>query len=136
MSVSRRWVISFIMLTHLISPSATLAQSLDTVRSALLSAYQQANTSEVSIKGAIGTLLGETVYFVDETGRYKVKLDAGRDVRRKIESCELNLFDSGGSKCQISGKAEVAVDLNDNNFGDGYEIELILFSVETLDIRN
>ncbi len=95
-----------------------------------------ANGQEILVDGAIGTMFGETVYFVDQTGRYKILLDAGRDFRRKIEGCELELFDPSSSKCKVLGKAEVRVDLDDDNVADGVEISLILFAVESFERKD
>lgn len=97
---------------------------------ALRKFYQSVNGKEIKIDGAIGSLFGDQLYFVDGSGKYKIELDAGRDVRRKIEGCEIELFYATQSPCQIVGMVELAIAAEDEDAGDGFEIGMILYSVE------
>lgn len=102
---------------------------------ALRNIYQIINLQEIRVKGAIGSLIGDQLYFVDDTGRYKVELDAGRDIRRQIDGCEIAIFGPKESLCQLSGMAEIAIDTEDDNIGDGFEISLILYRVDSFERR-
>jgi len=106
----------------------------DSVVQAVSEAYQALDGQEVRIDGAIGEFVGGLLYFIDETGRYSIKLDAGRDVRRRIEGCTLNMFDAASSPCQVIGMAEISIDADDDNVGDGVEIGLVLYDVESLEV--
>jgi len=107
-------------------------QNTDDLKKHLLAANTQANGQEIQIEGAIGTLFGETLYFVDTTGRYEILLDAGREIRREVEACEL-AYDTASSPCQIKGKAEIQIEDDDSDIADGIEVKLILFAVDSFD---
>jgi len=77
----------------------------------------------------LGTFITEDLTFVDNTGSYDVKLDAGREARRSLEGCEVNPFDWKLSDCIISGRAELTVDFPNSSVSDGYEIDLIIFEM-------
>ena len=104
-------------------------QSSDALASAIVSSYEALDGSEFEVSGAIGAMFGDTLFFVDQTGRYEIVLDAGRTVRRQIEGCELQMFDADDSECQLTGMVEVSVDFDDDNKGDGLEVRYILFEV-------
>lgn len=119
----------------------TLAISQDDVKDVnelnltLRTVYESLQGKEISIDGVIGTSFGDQIYFADITGSYKVSLDAGREVRRKIEGCEVNIFDREKSLCKISGMAEIKVENDDDNIADGIEIGLILYQVDSFEKR-
>jgi len=119
------------LLSSLATPSiAQETVGTDTIRDAVVTAYQSVDRKEVRVSGVIGTTFGDILYFADGTGRYKVKLDAGRDFRRQTEGCEILLFDTLKSPCKFTGMAEVAFDSEDDNIADGIEMTLILYRVE------
>ncbi len=105
------------------------ADMAETVREA----YRVLDGQEVRVEGAVGMFAGRLLYFVDETGRYSLKLDAGRDIRRQIEACEVNPYDFANSPCQVVGMAEVSAGVDDDDVADGINIELVLYSVESLE---
>ena len=108
------------------------AQNAGAIAEAVRDAYRALNGQEVRIEGSIGTYIADLIYFADDNGRYPVKLDAGREVRRRIEECELNVYDPSSSWCKVVGMAEISVDLEDNNLGDGIGISFVLYEVESL----
>ncbi|WP_156945896.1 hypothetical protein [Roseicyclus elongatus] len=115
-----------------ISSSQEVLSGTPALEAAVSAFYEGLNGSETQISGAIGTLFGgDRIYFADGTGRYRILLDAGRNVRRDIEGCELELFETLQSPCQIEGTVELSIDDEDDNLADGIEIEMILFSVES-----
>ena len=121
-------------MTQTSAQEAAIVQSTDDLKKLLLGVNEKANGQEIQIRGAIGTLFGETIYFADGTGRYKISLDAGREIRRQVENCKLEMFDTVKSKCQIRGNAEIQIEKDDTDIADGIEIKLILFAVDSFEI--
>jgi len=103
--------------------------------SALGDLFQSLDRKEIRVEGAIGVFVAEVLYFADSTGRYEVELDAGRDIRRQIEGCKLNMFSLEKSPCFVTGMAEISIDLEDDNLGDGTTIKLILYQVDSFENR-
>ena len=103
------------------------------MRDGMIRVYEELlDEEEVDIEGAIGTFITDNLTFVDATGSYDVKLDAGRQVRRNIEGCEVNPFAWEQSNCIIKGRAEIEVDLDDSSLADGFEVNLIIFEVSDI----
>ena len=121
----------------MLAPPQVSAQSLQEVKDSLTLAYRDIHEQEIPIRGAIGTVYGDTLYFMDSTGHYPIVLDAGRAARRSLEGCEINPFlDADRNPCQISGMAEIEVDWKDSeNLADGFKTQLIVFEL-TLDKLN
>ena len=109
-------------------------QNTNRMDDGLRNVYRALNGQEIEVDGAIGSLFGgDQLYFADGTGRYETDLDAGRDVRRQIEGCELKLMNPETSPCKVVGMAEASTDDDDENIGDGLEIRLILYRVDTFE---
>ena len=121
----------------LMSPIYVAAQAsikdMSELDTTLREMYEGLDGQEIRIDGVIGTLIGDQIYFADSTGRFKVELDAGRDVRRSIEGCKVNMFQLEKSTCNVVGMAEISVDDGDDNAGDGFEIGLILYQVDSFE---
>ena len=54
-------------------------------------------------------------------------------MRRSVDGCEINMFQLEKSTCKVIGMVELSVDDADDNVGDGIEIELILYQVDSLE---
>lgn len=78
--------------------SQEIVSTLPELFDGLKAFYSEVEGYEMPIDGAIGTFVGDQLYYRDSTGSYRVLLDAGRTVRRELEGCEVNLFlDAGQS---------------------------------------
>ena len=86
------------------------------------------NGKTVTMKGAIGTLLSDELFFKNEDGQFSVQFDAGRAARKKVEGCELEWFDWAKSKCLFEVDAEIVVD-EPFSFADGGKIKLIVYDI-------
>lgn len=82
----------------------------------------------VTMNGAIGTMIGDTLYFKNDHGQFKVQFDAGRNARKLIEGCELEWFGWANSDCIVEVDAEIEIDTA-YDFADGGEIKLIVYEV-------
>lgn len=49
-----------------------------------------------------------------------------------MKDCKINMFQLEKSTCNVVGMAEISVDDADDNAGDGFEIGLILYQVDSL----
>lgn len=115
--------------TLILVPTALSAQGTDELDGKIRDFYSDVDGKEVSIKGAIGTFISDTLKFGDTSGIYDVIFDAGRNARKSIEGCEINLFSLQASNCFIEGKAEIVVDWNEGDPGDGYPIKLSIYEM-------
>lgn len=82
----------------------------------------------VTMRGAIGTMIGDTLYFKNDHGQFAVQFDAGRNARKSIEGCELEWFGWANSDCIVEVDAEIAIETA-YDFADGGEIKLIVYEV-------
>lgn len=92
--------------------------------------YEILDGQEIPIEGAVGTAFGGALYFVDDFGTYQMTLDAGREVRKQLEGCTVNLFVPELSNCRGVGMAEVQADWKDMSVSKGVEIGLIVYELE------
>lgn len=92
--------------------------------------YQILDGQEIPVEGAVGTTFGEALYLVDQHGRYRVTLDAGRQVRKQLEGCKVNPFVPDQSNCRGVGMAEVRADWEGLSLSEGVAIELIVYELE------
>ena len=80
------------------------------------------------MKGAIGTFIGDSLYFKNDHGRFEVQFDAGRNARKSIEGCELEWFGWANSKCIVEVDAELVVE-EVYSFAEGGEVSLIVYAL-------
>jgi len=122
-----------VLTTVLFSSTATLAQNTQTteveeiVRD-ISAAYTSLNGKTITLRGAIGTLFGDSIYFANANGRFEVQFDAGRTARKKIANCELNMFDWQRSDCTVEVDAEILIK-EPFSFAEGTEVTLIVYEV-------
>lgn len=90
--------------------------------------HAQLDGKTATLSGGLGTLIGDTIYFQSDLGRFQVQFDAGREARRLIEGCEISLFGNVESRCVFEVDAELRVS-ESYNLADGGEIELIVYNV-------
>ena len=121
------------ILCGLIFGSAASAQDTDTTE--VMAAVEQMTKIHASLqgktitmRGAIGTLFGDSLYFKNDHGQFAVQFDAGRSARKSIEGCELELFGWANSDCIVEVDAEIAVE-KAYGFADGGEVKLIVYNV-------
>lgn len=77
--------------------NSAVAQDTDTVEVREMLAHMQELHSSlhgmtITMTGAIGTTIGDLLYFKNDDGRFQVQFDAGRSARKSIEGCELEWF--------------------------------------------
>lgn len=82
----------------------------------------------LTIRGAIGTLIGDALYLKNDMGQFDVQFDAGRNARRKVENCELEWFGWENSECIFEFDAEIAIE-EPYDFAKGGELKLIIYEV-------
>ncbi len=82
----------------------------------------------VTMRGAIGTLIGDNLYFKNDQGRFSVQFDAGRNARKSIDGCELEWFGWANSDCIVEVDAEIAIE-EVYDFADGGQVKLIVYDV-------
>lgn len=92
--------------------------------------YGAFDKQEIPIDGYIGSLIGDTLYFQDQNGKYKVTLDAGRAIRKEISDCEIDWFSLAKSNCSATGMAEVKVIWDKADLSSGMKIELIIYELQ------
>jgi len=124
--------IAFSALMALMSTTA-VAQDTDTTE--VMGAVEQMAKLHASLKGktvtmngAIGTLVSDTLYFKNDHGQFQVQFDAGRSARKLIEGCELEWFGWANSDCIVEVDAEVEIETA-FTFAEGGEIKLIVYEV-------
>jgi hypothetical protein len=105
------------------------AETTISVENRMKIVYRGINGSEVELKGAIGTFITDQIKYADNSGVYDVLLDAGRDARKSIEGCEIQLFAPEKSPCQIIGKGELVIDLDDGNLGSGFGVKISIYEL-------
>ena len=71
--------------------------------------HQSLAEKTVTLKGALGTFVGDDIYFKNDNGMFEVQFDAGRMARKKIDGCQLNWFDWSKSKCLFEVDAEISI---------------------------
>lgn len=91
-------------------------------------AHSAFNGMSVTLEGGLGTIIGDTIYFQNELGRFPVQFDAGREARRKIEGCEISLFGNAPSRCIFEVDAELLV-TSEYTLSEGGRITLIVYNV-------
>lgn len=94
--------------------------------------YQILDGQEIPVEGAVGTTFGDVLYLVDQHGRYRVTLDAGREVRKQLEGCQVNPFVRDQSNCRGVGMAEVHADWENLSVSKGVAIELIVYELKVI----
>lgn len=90
--------------------------------------YRELDGTELTSRGAIGTMIGENLYFKNELGQFQVIFDAGREARRAIEGCELEWFGWQNSDCIVEIDAEISID-DTFEFSQGVQPKLIIFGI-------
>jgi hypothetical protein len=130
---------SFNMLYSLLfacSATAVTAQDTDTDTATVIQIVEEMaelhaslNGKTVKMRGAIGTLFGEALYFKNDDGQFSVQFDAGRNARKTIEGCELEFFGWANSNCIVDIEAEITIETV-YDFADGGEIKLIIYDVQ------
>ena len=113
--------------------NSAVAQDTDTVEVREMLAHMQELHSSlhgmtITMTGAIGTTIGDLLYFKNDDGRFQVQFDAGSSARKSIEGCELEWFGWANSNCIVEVDAEIAV-TTEYNFADGGAIKLIVYEV-------
>ena len=116
------------------SATAVTAQDTDTATvmqtvEEMAELHASLNGKTVKMRGAIGTLIGETLYFKNDDGQFAVQFDAGRNARKTIEGCELEWFGWANSNCIVDIEAEITIE-KVYDFADGGEIKLIVYDVQ------
>ena len=82
----------------------------------------------ITMRGAIGTLIGDSLYFKNDHGQFAVQFDAGRNARKSIGGCKLEWFGWANSDCIVEVDAEIAIK-EAYTFADGGEVKLIVYDV-------
>lgn len=87
----------------------------------------------IDVTGALGTLIGDTLYFRSADGLLsddliEVQFDAGREARRLVEGCSITLFGNADPRCVFDVEAELDV-IEPYNLPDGGRIRLIILDV-------
>ena len=80
------------------------------------------------MKGALGTFVGEAIYFKNDNGMFEVQFDAGRAARKKIEGCQLDWFVWSKSKCLFDVDAEISIS-EAFSLAEGGKITLIIYDI-------
>ena len=115
--------------SHLANAEETnTAEVLDTV-SQISALYSSLEGKTISMTGAIGTLISDTLYLKNDDGKFKVQFDAGRAARKQIAGCELEFFGWANSDCIVDVDAEIMIE-DKFSLADGVEITLIVYELE------
>jgi len=109
--------------------SETQTEVVNGIVAQIESLHASLNGKTITATGAVGTLIGETLYFVNAAGKFKVQFDAGREDRRRIEGCEVPLFGDADPKCIFTVDAELSVS-EPYTLADGGEVRLIIYDVK------
>lgn len=86
------------------------------------------NEKAVTMRGGIGTLIGDNLYFKNDHGQFSVQFDAGRSARKAIEGCKLEWYGWANSDCIVEVDAEIVIETA-YSFSEGGEIKLIVYNV-------
>jgi hypothetical protein len=99
-------------------------------QAAVRTVYEAFDKQEIAIDGYIGTFIGDGIYFLDQTGRYEVTLDAGRAVRKDLANCKIGWGYSGNHNCSAQGMAEVHVSWDASDLSEGMKVKLIIYELQ------
>ncbi|MCK4861656.1 MAG: hypothetical protein KAS85_07085 [Rhodobacteraceae bacterium] len=90
--------------------------------------YSSLEGKTITMRGAIGTFISDTLLFKNDMGQFTVQFDAGRSARKRTEGCELEWFGWQNSSCLFEVDAEIAFD-SEYSFSNGREVKLIIYEV-------
>lgn len=90
--------------------------------------YRSLEGQTITMRGALGTFIGDTLIFKNDMGQFTVQFDAGRSARKRTEGCELEWFGWQNSNCLFEVDAEIAFD-TDYSFSNGREVTLIIYEL-------
>ncbi len=110
------------------SAQETQTSEVDTIVRGISSAYTALGGKTITMRGAIGTAYGDTIYFINPRGRFEVQFDAGRTARKKIADCEVSIFDWQRSNCFVEIDAEILIK-EPFSFPSGAEVTLIVYEI-------
>lgn len=113
---------------NVVSAEETQTEEVRTILNEIEILHASLAGKTITMRGAIGTFIGDQLYIKNDDGQFKVQFDAGRSARQLIEGCELEWFGWANSECVFEFDAEIKIE-KEFTFADGGEIVLIVYEL-------
>jgi hypothetical protein len=117
-----------ILLPSIACAESTQTKSVLATTDKISGLYNSLSGKTVTMRGAIGTKIGDQLYFKNDHGQFKVQFDAGRAARKKIEGCKIEWIGWKNSKCLHEVDAEIKLD-GKYSLSDGIDLDLIVYEI-------